>query len=245
VHFVPDVYGDFVFNDVAADVTRESLLNGIQFDAAYQLDDRHKLRAGFAVSAETTAVANIQTVLPVTPSGTVLPSPFNVEQRNSLIGRNVGGYIQDEWKITDQFVLNTGLDQYVNANQFSPRVRLQAVRRGHHHSCRLCPLFHPADAGPGDPGELGAGDEHDRSAGSSDGRQGAAGALALLRCRPRPEAAARPSGDSRDYLPGPAEGQIDPPKWPEGTLTDWLKEAFFGRIVDNDEHEFMIRLRGL
>jgi hypothetical protein len=127
VHFVPDVYGDLIFNDVAADVTRESLLNGIQFDAAYQLDDRHKLRAGFAVSAETTAVANIQTVLPVTPSGTVLPSPFNVEQRNSLIGWNVGGYIQDEWKITDQFVLNTGLrfdqlDQYVNANQFSPRV---------------------------------------------------------------------------------------------------------------------------
>jgi outer membrane receptor for ferrienterochelin and colicin len=44
-----------------------------------------------------------------------------------LIGWNVGGYIQDEWKITDQFVLNTGLrfdqlDQYVNANQFSPRV---------------------------------------------------------------------------------------------------------------------------
>jgi hypothetical protein len=34
VHFVPDIYGDLVFNNVASNVTRESLLNGIQFDGA-------------------------------------------------------------------------------------------------------------------------------------------------------------------------------------------------------------------
>jgi outer membrane receptor protein involved in Fe transport len=127
VHFVPDVYGDLVFNDVAADVTRESFLNGVQFDSSYRLDDRHTLRAGFAVSAEATNVINAQTVLPVRSSGDILPNPYTVVDTNSLVGWNLGGYIQDEWKITDQFTLNTGLRfdqlfQFVSANQFSPRV---------------------------------------------------------------------------------------------------------------------------
>jgi hypothetical protein len=42
-----------------------------------------------------------------------------------------------------------------------------------------------------------------------------------------------------------AEGTIPEPKWPERTLTEWLKEAFADRIVINEEHEFMRRLRGL
>jgi outer membrane receptor protein involved in Fe transport len=127
VHFVPDIYGDLVFNDVAADVTRESVLNGVQFDGSYRLDDRHTLRGGFAVSAEATNVTNAQTVLPVTAGGAILPNPYTVVDKNSLVGWNLGGYIQDEWKITDQFVLNTGLRfdqlfQFVSANQFSPRI---------------------------------------------------------------------------------------------------------------------------
>jgi outer membrane receptor protein involved in Fe transport len=127
VHFVPDVYGDLVFNDVAANVERESFLNGVQFDSAYKLNDQHTLRAGFAVSAEATNVTNMQTVLPVTSSGVIVPTPYVVTDKNSLVGWNLGGYVQDEWKITDKFVVNAGLRfdqlyQFVNANQFSPRL---------------------------------------------------------------------------------------------------------------------------
>jgi outer membrane receptor protein involved in Fe transport len=127
VHFVPDVYGDLVFNDVAANVQRESFLNGMQFDSGFKINDQHTLRAGFAVTAESTNVTNTQTVLPVTAAGVVLPNPYTVVDRNSLVGWNLGGYIQDEWKITDKFVLNAGLRfdqlyQFVNANQFSPRL---------------------------------------------------------------------------------------------------------------------------
>jgi outer membrane receptor protein involved in Fe transport len=130
VHFVPDVFGDLVFNDVASDVTRESYLTGTQFDASYRLNDIHTLRTGFTVSAEKTNVTNASTVLPVDPTtGDISPTPFTVTDANSLLGWNIGTYVQDEWKLTDTLTLNLGLRfdqlyQFVNANQVSPRAAL-------------------------------------------------------------------------------------------------------------------------
>jgi outer membrane receptor protein involved in Fe transport len=69
-------------------------------------------------------------VLPVDPvTGAISPTPFTVTDDNSLTGWNIGTYVQDEWKITNQLTLNTGLRfdqlyQYVDANQLSPRVAL-------------------------------------------------------------------------------------------------------------------------
>jgi outer membrane receptor protein involved in Fe transport len=130
VDFVPDVYGDLVFNDVASNVTRESLLNGTQLDVSDNLNDRHTLRAGLAVSEEQTNVSNISTVLPVDPvSGAISPTPFTIDDLNSKLGWNIGTYVQDEWKITQQLTMNAGLRfdqlyQYVDANQLSPRLAL-------------------------------------------------------------------------------------------------------------------------
>ncbi len=130
VNFVPDVFGDLVFNDVAANVTRESLLNGTQFDTSYLVNDRHTLRGGFAVSEEQTNVSNISTVLPVDPTtGAISPTPFAIADLNSKLGWNIGTYVQDEWKISRDLTLNAGLRfdqlyQYVDANQLSPRLAL-------------------------------------------------------------------------------------------------------------------------
>ena len=130
INFVPDVFSDLVFNNVASNVTRESLLNGTQIDASYIVNDRHTLRTGFAASAERTNVSNVSTVLPVDPTtGAILPTPFTVNDQNSLLGWNIGTYIQDEWRITRELTLNAGLRfdqlyQYVDANQFSPRIAL-------------------------------------------------------------------------------------------------------------------------
>jgi outer membrane receptor protein involved in Fe transport len=130
VNFVPDVYGDLVFNDVASNVTRESLLNGTQLDVSYNANDRHTVRVGFAVSEEQTNVSNISTVLPVDPvSGAISPTPFTIDDLNSKLGWNIGTYVQDEWKITQQLTMNAGLRfdqlyQYVDANQLSPRLAL-------------------------------------------------------------------------------------------------------------------------
>ncbi|MGO9808801.1 MAG: TonB-dependent receptor [Rhodomicrobium sp.] len=130
VHFVPDLLGDLVFNGVASDVTRESNLYGTQFDTSYQLNNVHTLRAGFAVSAEQTNVTNRSTVLQTDSSGNPIPgTEETITDANSLLGWNIGTYVQDEWKITNTLTLNSGLRfdqlyQFVDANQLSPRETL-------------------------------------------------------------------------------------------------------------------------
>ena len=44
LHFVPDQTGDLLFNGVASDVERDSLLNGLQGDAAPPRCPYHPLR---------------------------------------------------------------------------------------------------------------------------------------------------------------------------------------------------------
>ncbi|MBV9561495.1 MAG: TonB-dependent receptor, partial [Bradyrhizobium sp.] len=64
---------------------------------------------------------------PNDPSGlTAIDTPFNIRDTSSLFGWQLGGYAQDEWRLTDQVTFNYGLRfdqifQYVDANQFSPR----------------------------------------------------------------------------------------------------------------------------
>jgi outer membrane receptor protein involved in Fe transport len=136
LHFRPDLVGDILINGVASDVYRQSVTNGIQEDTAYRIGYAHTLRFGFSVSAERSLVTNISTVLPVDPTtgnqtvaGAPFGPPFTVFDSSSKTGWLIGTYVQDEWKITNQLTLNAGLRfdqmyQYVDANQFSPRVSL-------------------------------------------------------------------------------------------------------------------------
>jgi outer membrane receptor protein involved in Fe transport len=138
VHFFPDPIGDLIFNGVASDVYRQSFINGIQEDTAWRVGYAHTLRFGFSVSAERSLVNNASTVLPVDPTtgnqvdpgtGNPFGPPFSVFDSNAKTGWLLGTYLQDEWKITNQLTLNAGLRfdqmyQYVDANQFSPRLSL-------------------------------------------------------------------------------------------------------------------------
>jgi outer membrane receptor protein involved in Fe transport len=128
LHFIPDTIGDLVFNGVASDVYRRGFANGLQGDGAYQLSDAHTLRAGFTVTGESTQNSNVSAVLPLV-GGLPVDAPFTVNDNSSKLGWTAGVYVQDEWRITDKLILNAGLRfdqmwQYVDANQFSPRLNL-------------------------------------------------------------------------------------------------------------------------
>jgi outer membrane receptor protein involved in Fe transport len=113
---------------VASDVTRESLLNGIQSDNAYHLGP-HTLRFGFSVSGEQSTAISNDTVEPLDMSGNPIDAPFTIPYSSTELGWLGSLYVSDEWKINDQWTVNGGLrfDQmaeYVTANQLSPRISL-------------------------------------------------------------------------------------------------------------------------
>src|SRR5262249_43526175 len=116
-----------MFNGVASDVFRSTFLNGISGDAAYRLNDAHTLRAGFYAQSEQTRIRTFDTVQPADSSGAqIADAPFTVGDASDLLGSQLGGYVQAEWRLTDQLLFNYGVRfdqmfQYVDANQFSPR----------------------------------------------------------------------------------------------------------------------------
>ena len=129
LRFAPDTLGDLRFNGVASRVQRDSLVNGVEGDIAFRLDDSRTLRAGFIFSGEKTSVVNAALVLPLDAAGDPLDAPFSVVDPNSKFGWTAGGYVQQEWKFTERLTLNAGLRfdhmrQYVSASQLSPRAAL-------------------------------------------------------------------------------------------------------------------------
>ena len=58
LHFLPDPIGDLLLNGIASDITRNSYTNGLQGDAAYQLNSSHTIRTGFTVSGEQVFTCN-------------------------------------------------------------------------------------------------------------------------------------------------------------------------------------------
>jgi outer membrane receptor protein involved in Fe transport len=133
LHFYPDPIGDLVFNGVSSDVYRQSFINGIQEDTSWRVADAHTLRFGFMVSGERSLVNNASILLPLAdpadPTAGAVDAPFSIFDKSAKLGWLIGTYVQDEWKITNQLTLNAGLRfdqmyQYVDANQFSPRVSL-------------------------------------------------------------------------------------------------------------------------
>jgi TonB dependent receptor len=126
LHFAPDPVGDLLINGIASDIVRQSLTNGIQADGSYQVNPAHTIRTGFFFSGETIFDGNSSLVEPA-PGGVAVDAPFTIVDDVSKVGYLAGVYAQDEWKVTDQFIINGGLrfDQqwlFTNANQLSPRI---------------------------------------------------------------------------------------------------------------------------
>jgi outer membrane receptor protein involved in Fe transport len=130
IHFTPDYTGDLAFNGVASKLYRSSIINGLQGDGSYRLNDAHTIRAGFFGSTENIVSDNTSSVFPVDGSGNVTGGLFNVRDNLVKNGNTLGGlYLQDEWKQFDKLTVNYGLrldemDAFVKAGQLSPRLGL-------------------------------------------------------------------------------------------------------------------------
>ena len=129
-HFVPDPVGDLYFNGVASEVDRRIASVGLQADASLAAGDRHTLRAGFMLLAETLRADTTTTVFPVDDNGDPTGPAYPIVENGRLHATFLGGYLQDEWKIAPGLTLNTGarIDGYSSSfdreGQMSPRVNL-------------------------------------------------------------------------------------------------------------------------
>ncbi len=146
LHFTPDAAGDLAFNGVSSDVYRRSQTTGIASDNAYRWSDSHTLRFGFQVSGEQSMVRDVSTAAlvgaggnPIGPGATSLYT-----DSSSKLGWLLSTYASDEWKLTNQLTLTTGLrfdpDVFLHRRQPAQPARqsgLPAVRE-HDLPRRLC-----------------------------------------------------------------------------------------------------------
>ena len=191
LHFLPDPTGDLQLNGIASDITRTSYTNGIQGDGSYQLNPAHTLRAGFSVSAEQAFVGNSSLVVPcMACDGTDNGAPETITDNVSKTGFLAGVYVQDEWKITNQFTVNAGLrfdqmDEFVSANQLSPRLSFtyKPFENTTFHA-GYARQFTPPELVEAAPANIGLVQRHSGAVGRPE-QSGPAGTLELLRCRRR------------------------------------------------------------
>lgn len=130
LHYRPDPIGDLLYNGVAADVFRSSLVGGVQGDGAYRLTPAHTLRFGSFASLETTLSKNASRVLPVDDKDQpTSDQPVTILDDNSLSAALYSVYAQDEWQALDQLKVNYGLrfdltEGFNRTNELSPRLGL-------------------------------------------------------------------------------------------------------------------------
>ena len=120
--------------------------------------------------------------------------PKTITDDVNKLGWLAGIYAQDEWKITNQLTMNAGLRfdqmwQYTDANQLSPRLSFtyKPFDNTTFHA-GYARYFTPPVLVEAAPANIAPVRQHHRRADAGQpARPDAAGALALFRCRRRPE----------------------------------------------------------
>ncbi|HJR14986.1 MAG TPA: TonB-dependent receptor [Rhodanobacteraceae bacterium] len=130
VAFRPDLIGDLMFNGVASTVHRGDRATTLQADFSTPLGESHLLRYGFYAENEGAASNNDSWVFPADIEGAqTSTTPFRVVDNHFQRAHTLGAYVQDQWQVADDLMVNYGLraDRYsawLKEGQLSPRVGL-------------------------------------------------------------------------------------------------------------------------
>lgn len=128
--FSPDVLGDILYDGIAQVARKQDVAGGIQAEGVYTLSDAHTLRGGVIIQLDRSTSNTASQVLPVDSNGVqTSQSPLTIVDSGARTAQTYSAYAQDEWKLTEDLVLNYGLrfdlfDAYRNENQLSPRANL-------------------------------------------------------------------------------------------------------------------------
>jgi outer membrane receptor for ferrienterochelin and colicins len=135
LEYLPDVAGEMLYNGFEQYVNKQDVSVGLQAEGAYHFGPNHTVRAGLIVDdtrsySATTGEAFLADTNVNSPGyGQALPGDqlATIVDNGTAQAQTYSVYVQDEWKVFNNFVLNYGLrfDQlssYRSENQLSPRV---------------------------------------------------------------------------------------------------------------------------
>jgi outer membrane receptor protein involved in Fe transport len=129
LRFTPDVLGDLLFNGIAQFAYKSDIAGGVQAEGVYDLTDTHTLRAGVIGEVDRASSRTSSLVMALNPvtGAQITDQPLTIIDNGSKTSVTASIYLQDEWKLLHNLVLNYGLrfDQYDgfrHENQLSPRI---------------------------------------------------------------------------------------------------------------------------
>ncbi len=130
LNFSPDPLGDLLFDGIAQKAIKRDTAYGLQADGAYDVSERHTIRAGLFIQADHTTSNTSSLVLPTDANGNPTTDvPITIVDNGTKTGWTYSLYLQDEWKPFTQFTVNYGIrfDHYSafsSGGQLSPRVNV-------------------------------------------------------------------------------------------------------------------------
>ncbi|MDV6330216.1 TonB-dependent receptor [Asticcacaulis sp. 201] len=126
--YSPDWDAELAFNGVAQAANKTDTSVGLQAEGAWTVNPAHTVRSGLIASADHSVSKTLSHVFYLDDSGNPTSDvPVVISDNGKKDSQTVSLYVQDEWKVFDQFVLNYGLrydklSSYRDEDQLSPRV---------------------------------------------------------------------------------------------------------------------------